>query len=186
MMTLNRIHAITVAALAHQGMYREGTEIPYIAHPFEVQETLREMGTKDEVCIAGLLHDAVDCTNITIKDIREQFGVVVAALVCVVSACKYMSWEERRVRRLDYILARAESSCDSVQIIFADELSNLRNLLIGTEVTGPALWDGLARGFELYKWYYSELLMAFQKCECIPLPFIGLFAQYYRQVFVQS
>ena len=186
MITLDRIHAITVAALVHKEQYREGTEIPYVVHPFEVYETLQEMGAKKEVCIAGLLHDAVDGATITIKDIREQFGVAVAALVCVTSACKYMSWEERRIRRLDYILARTEASYDSVQLIFADELSNIRNLVMGLEVTGPALWEGLCRDFLHYKWYYSELLLAFQKCRYIPHLFFGLFAQYYHRAFLQD
>ena len=66
---------------AHYGQNRESGE-PFVEHPLRTTKTLAEWGMDAETLIAGLVHDVVeDCPHITIKDIRREFGPVVAKLV---------------------------------------------------------------------------------------------------------
>ncbi len=72
--------AYRVAEEAHQGQMRHSGK-PYITHCLEVAGILAEMRAPAEVIAAGLLHDTVEDTKITLKDLRTDFGETVANLV---------------------------------------------------------------------------------------------------------
>ena len=89
--------AIKVSTKAHEGQYRKGTNLPYISHPYAVGMLLMSYECTSEVVAAGILHDTVEDTELTLKDIEEQFGPKVASIV---EGCsepnKEWSWEERK------------------------------------------------------------------------------------------
>ena len=64
--------ALEVAARAHDGQFRKGTDIPYITHPFAVGILLLKSGCSEEVVMAGLLHDTLEDTSLTVEEIRLQ------------------------------------------------------------------------------------------------------------------
>ena len=72
--------AYEVAAEAHSEQKRQSGE-PYINHCVAVAAILSEMKMPAEVIAAGLLHDTVEDTHITHKELQEQFGDVIANLV---------------------------------------------------------------------------------------------------------
>ncbi len=72
--------AYRVAEEAHRGQTRISGE-PYINHCVAVAQILAELRVPPEVMAAGLLHDTVEDTALTLNDIRRDFGDVVAALV---------------------------------------------------------------------------------------------------------
>lgn len=72
--------AYTVAAEAHAEQKRQSGE-PYINHCVAVAATLSDLKMQPDVICAGLLHDTVEDTPLTLQDLREQFGSVVANLV---------------------------------------------------------------------------------------------------------
>ena len=73
--------AIKFAADAHEGHYRKGTNIPYISHLMNVMKILCENNCSDEVVVAGILHDVVEDTPITIEQVERKFGKTVADMV---------------------------------------------------------------------------------------------------------
>jgi len=73
--------AIEIAEKAHQNQVRKGTDIPYITHPLAVGIILSKAGCSDEVIIAGILHDTVEDTPVTLDYIRDTFGKKVFELV---------------------------------------------------------------------------------------------------------
>jgi len=76
-----RIHqAIKIATTAHEGQLRKTGE-PYIVHPLAVKKILEEWGMDEDTIIAGILHDTVEDTNLTIENIKTEFGETVAFLV---------------------------------------------------------------------------------------------------------
>jgi (p)ppGpp synthase/HD superfamily hydrolase len=79
---------IEFATLAHSGQYRKGTKIPYIVHPLAVGQILIEHGCSVQVVIAGILHDTLEDTRVTIGEINDLFGKEVADLVQAVSEPK--------------------------------------------------------------------------------------------------
>ncbi len=72
--------AYRVAEEAHRGQKRNSGE-PYINHCLAVGQILAELRVPPEVLAAGLLHDTVEDTTVTLDGIRNDFGEVVAALV---------------------------------------------------------------------------------------------------------
>src|SRR5438270_10454843 len=102
MSTIDR--AIELAATAHRHQVRKGTDIPYITHPYVVGIMLAQIGCDEEVVAAGILHDTVEDTPLTLDDIRAQFGDRVASIV---EGCsepdKSASWEHRKQHTLEYL-----------------------------------------------------------------------------------
>ena len=72
--------AYRVAEEAHRDQIRQSGR-PYISHCLEVAGILAEMRAPAEVIAAGLLHDTVEDTPITLRDIKTDFGDTVANLV---------------------------------------------------------------------------------------------------------
>ena len=73
-------HAIDVATAAHQGQRRKSGE-PYIIHPLAVATILVEWDMDIDTVIAGVLHDTVEDTSMTLEQIESFFGRDVAFLV---------------------------------------------------------------------------------------------------------
>jgi len=72
--------AYRVAEEAHREQKRHSGE-PYINHCIAVASILSELKVPSEVIAAGLLHDTVEDTPITLADLRADFGDTIAALV---------------------------------------------------------------------------------------------------------
>jgi len=72
--------AYRVAEEAHRGQKRHSGE-PYINHCLAVASILADLRVPPEVIAAGLLHDTVEDTSITLNDLRKDFGETIATLV---------------------------------------------------------------------------------------------------------
>ncbi|MBQ7802826.1 bifunctional (p)ppGpp synthetase/guanosine-3',5'-bis(diphosphate) 3'-pyrophosphohydrolase [Candidatus Saccharibacteria bacterium] len=72
--------AVKIATKAHEGQLRRTGE-PYIIHPLAVKKILEEWGMDEDTIIAGILHDTVEDTEVTLEEIKNEFGDSVAFLV---------------------------------------------------------------------------------------------------------
>jgi GTP pyrophosphokinase len=72
--------ALQLCVRAHHGQRRKSGE-PYVTHPLSVGLILREWGMDEASIIAGLLHDVVEDTPVTLQEIREEFGYEISTLV---------------------------------------------------------------------------------------------------------
>ena len=72
--------AYRVAEEAHRGQKRHSGE-PYINHCLAVASILADLRVPAEVVAAALLHDTVEDTTITLKDLKRDFGDTIAILV---------------------------------------------------------------------------------------------------------
>lgn len=73
-------YAIDIATKAHEGQKRKSGE-PYISHPLAVAASLIDWGMDTDSVIAGVLHDTVEDTPLTLPEIETQFGADVGLLV---------------------------------------------------------------------------------------------------------
>ena len=75
--------ALTYATAAHAavGQMRKYTDEPYIVHPIRVGDIVDKFGGTDEMISAAYLHDVVEDTGVSIEDILDMFGSVVAVIV---------------------------------------------------------------------------------------------------------
>ena len=58
--------AIKVAFKAHEGQ-TDRSGLPYILHPIHVAEQMKD----EDTCVAALLHDVIEDTDMTLSDLRE-------------------------------------------------------------------------------------------------------------------
>jgi GTP pyrophosphokinase len=74
------LRAYHFADLAHDGQKRASGE-KYVTHCVAVAQILAEMSVPPSVVVAGLLHDTVEDTEITLDEIKEEFGDETCKLV---------------------------------------------------------------------------------------------------------
>ncbi len=72
--------AYHLAEKAHQGQTL-ASGLPYLSHCVAVATILAEMSAPPELIIAGLLHDVVEDTDVSLEDIRKEFNEEIAGLV---------------------------------------------------------------------------------------------------------
>jgi len=72
--------ALEFSINSHIGQYRKSGE-PYIIHPILVASIVVSITNDESMAIAALLHDVVEDTSVTIKQVEELFGKDVAHLV---------------------------------------------------------------------------------------------------------
>ena len=73
--------ALMLAITAHGNQRRKYTGAPYVVHPIHVSKIVETVVHTPEMVAAALLHDVVEDTNVTLKQIESQFGSVVAEYV---------------------------------------------------------------------------------------------------------
>lgn len=79
--TLNIKRARETATFWHTGQTRKYTGQPYIVHPARVAKLIGENGGTEDQIIAAWLHDTLEDTNITKKEISDAFGSDVLRMV---------------------------------------------------------------------------------------------------------
>lgn len=148
--------AIEFAAVAHEGQHRKGTNVPYISHPTAVGMILLRAGCDEHVVAAGILHDTVEDTEVTIHDIEQQFGRAVAELVWAASEPdKSAKWEDRKTHTIE---ALRTASLEQKMLVCADKLHNALSILRELENIGEAVWEKFSRNKEKQEWYYRNII----------------------------
>ena len=127
---IDSIHrAYALAEEAHRPQRRKSGE-PYILHPIAVAMIVaNEIGLGAEPICAALLHDVVEDTDHTVKEIREMFGEDVATLVNVVTKKKKKHYETSlQVDNYKQMLQSIHYDIRALLIKLADRLHNMRTL----------------------------------------------------------
>jgi GTP pyrophosphokinase len=122
--------AYVLAAWAHRGKNRKSGE-PYLNHPLAVAAILTEMKLDDVTVAAGLLHDTVEDTTVTIADVEEQFGPEVARIVDGVTKIAKINFSSETERQATNFQKMFISMLNDLRVIFvklADRLHNMRTL----------------------------------------------------------
>jgi (p)ppGpp synthase/HD superfamily hydrolase len=160
--------AIQFAAEVHAGHYRKGSNVPYIYHLTNVMKILCDAGCKEEVIVAGLLHDAVEDTAATLEMIEARFGLRVAQLVAMATEPEKLNkdaqeapWKARKAGTLK-ALATAEDA-EKIILSCADKLDNIRAIQEDYNKIGEAFWTRFNAGKEEQCWYYQNLALIFEE-----------------------
>lgn len=128
-------HAVDFATKAHENQFRKTGE-PYIIHPLAVKKILTEWGMDEDTIVAGILHDTVEDTDVTLNDIKTEFGETVAFLVNGVTK---LSTARSGMRDIDTYLPETKDNFLRLMIALgadirvliiklADRLHNMRTL----------------------------------------------------------
>ena len=153
--------AILFAVKAHAGTERRGKGFPYIVHPMEAMEIVATITPDQELLAAAALHDTVEDTNVTIEEIRDQFGERVANLVAAESdvfiegKSEEETWHARKQAAMDRLAAAPH---DAKIVALGDKLSNMRAIARDYAMMGDKLWDIFhAKDPADHEWHYRGL-----------------------------
>lgn len=104
---------------------------PYISHPVAVACILVELGMDSESVAAGLLHDVVEDTPVSLEEIQKKFGKEIAALtdgVTKLGKIPYSSREEQQAENIRKMLIAMSEDIRVIIIKLADRLHNMRTI----------------------------------------------------------
>ncbi len=122
--------AYHVAEKAHNGQLRKSGD-PYISHPIAAACILVELGMDSECVAAGLLHDVVEDTGVSLQEITKMFGASVAHLIDGVTKLgkiPYHSREEEQAENIRKMLIAMAKDIRVIIIKLADRLHNMRTI----------------------------------------------------------
>ena len=172
--------AIIFAVKAHAGTERRGKGYPYIVHPMEAVEIVSTMTKDQELLAAAALHDTVEDTDVTVEQIRKEFGDRVAELVADETveipdqACNDVitgsdrpseeeTWHARKQAAIDHL---AKASHDAKIVALGDKLSNMRAIARDYAIQGDALWNIFhAKDPKDHEWHYRGLADSLRELE---------------------
>src|SRR5271157_1183065 len=109
------MRAYHFAEHAHEGQKRASGE-PYITHSVAVAAILAEMRVPPVLVVAGLLHDTVEDTSVTLNDIRAEFGDEAANLVDGVTKLTNLPRVSRGDQHPDEVVLVEDDSSEPVLV----------------------------------------------------------------------
>ena len=153
--------AILFAVKAHAGTERRGKGYPYIIHLMEAMVIVATMSPDQELLAAAVLHDTIEDTNVTIDDIRAEFGDRIATLVADETeerpegVSNEASWHDRKQATIERL---SKASREAKIVALGDKLSNIRAISHDYAELGDALWGRFhAKDPKEHEWYYRGL-----------------------------
>ena len=156
--------AVKFAVEAHSGTERRGKGYPYIIHPMEATAIVATMTNDPEMLAAAILHDTVEDTDVTLEQIREQFGDRVAQLVQHETAPsgENLNWRERKTIQIEQLAA---APYDSKIVALGDKLSNMQGIALDYLQIGDKVWSRFhaPNGKTDVEWYYRSLAEALRE-----------------------
>lgn len=159
--------ALRTAGQAHEGQYRKNTNIPYIIHPVAVGMILMKSGYENPLIAAGILHDTVEDTVLTLMDIEKLFGTRIAGIVDGCSEPdKSLPWEVRKKHTIEFLKT---ASIDIRAVVCADKLHNIRSIIDDYSQLGDQVWDRFNRGRKCQEWYYTNMVASLGFQSAFPL-----------------
>ncbi len=124
------VHAYEVGADAHAGQFRKSGEA-YICHPISVAISLAEMRMDANGIMAAILHDVIEDTPVSKKELAKQFGAEVAELVdgvtklTKIDSKSHAETQAENVRKMFLAMAK---DLRVIVVKLADRLHNMQTL----------------------------------------------------------
>ena len=123
--------AYKLALAAHKDQKRKSGE-PYIIHPLSVAIILADLEMDKETIVAGILHDIVEDTEISIQEVEARFGHETAALVDGVTKLGELKYQvdkvEEQAENLRKMFLAMAKDIRVIIVKLADRLHNMRTL----------------------------------------------------------
>lgn len=114
-----------LATEKHEGQIKNNTDTPFIEHVAAVAARVATAFNDEAIVAAAWLHDILEDTDVTVKELRDQFPTLTVDIVVELTD-KYSSppltYDEYRAKEFERM---SEYSPPAIAIKFADRLDNL-------------------------------------------------------------
>lgn len=121
--------AFATAAHAAVGQVRKYTDEPYIVHPIEVMEMVKNFDHTEDMLVAAVLHDVVEDTEITLELVQSMFGDNVADLVFWLTDASKPEDGNRNTRKAIDRAHIAKAPREAQTIKLCDVCSNISSIV---------------------------------------------------------
>jgi (p)ppGpp synthase/HD superfamily hydrolase len=121
---------------------------------------LDRAGFEEDVVIAGLLHDLIEDTPMTLEELRLEFGSEIAELVAHCSEVKTDELGRKRPwidRKTEHLSALVSAPVPARAIVLADKLHNLISIEVDLSENRP-VWSAFSANRESVLWYYDAMI----------------------------
>lgn len=156
--------ALDFARKKHEGQNRLSGE-PYIIHPIAVADVIIDLGLDHLTVCAALLHDVIEDTDATEKEIEGSFGPVVLTLVLGVTKLKKISFTSKEDEQAENFRNMFVAMAKDIRVLIiklADRLHNMRTI----SSLPPERQTALAEEtLEIYSKLAGRLGLSYVKCE---------------------
>jgi (p)ppGpp synthase/HD superfamily hydrolase len=166
--------ALGWAVELHQRQRRKGKPVPYISHLIAVSALIWEdcgqtaqmnPEHREDLAIAGLLHDAIEDAGVSQEQIAARFGERVAQIVrdctdttgAVAADGKKEPWLLRKTRYIEHVQS---APLDSLLVSAADKAHNARDMVLDAR-RDAGMWTKFNAGLEGSAWYLLRLHQTF-------------------------
>ena len=122
--------AYDFSSKAHEGQKRESGE-PYLHHPIRVAEIITHLKLDVPSIAAGLLHDTMEDTGLSMADLEKRFGKEIAHLVdgvTKIGKIEFKTLEEKQAENFRKMILSMSEDIRVILIKLADRLHNMRTL----------------------------------------------------------
>ncbi|MEM7416425.1 MAG: bifunctional (p)ppGpp synthetase/guanosine-3',5'-bis(diphosphate) 3'-pyrophosphohydrolase [Gemmatimonadota bacterium] len=122
--------AFDLAVAAHEGQTRASGE-QYVSHTIEVATILAQLRLDTDTIVAGLIHDTIEDTEVTLRDVEKEFGPSVALIVdgvTKIGKVQFRSATEQQVENYRKMLLSMATDARVILVKLADRLHNMRTL----------------------------------------------------------
>ncbi len=129
--SIDRIQRAYRAAAASHGEQRRKSGESYISHPLAVAKVVAEFGLDDIAISAALLHDAVEDTEITLNELRAEFGDDVAHVVDGVTKLERVHFDSKEAQQAASVRKMMVAIAQDVRVLIiklADRLHNMETI----------------------------------------------------------
>lgn len=151
--------ALLYAEMCHSGQVRKHAKLSYLTHLVvvsrHIKSILQQLNMEnEELEIAGLLHDTLEDTPLTMENLEMRFGSNVLNYVLTNTEDKSKTWKERKSTTIEKI---KYTSLGGNILLLADKLSNLSDLLKHKIEVGDRAFDMLKEDKKAQKWYFESI-----------------------------
>jgi len=175
------LHAFEVGEEAHRGQTRRSGE-DYILHPVAVASILAGMRMDHQTITAAILHDTVEDTDVSVDDLKREFGEQVARLVDGVTKLDKMKFRTRQEADAESFRKLLLAMSRDLRVIFiklADRLHNMRTI---QSMSGDSRRRISNETLAIYAPIADRLGMNTLKLELEELGFANLYPNRYRVI----
>ena len=179
--------AIRVAAKAHEGQNRKGSDNPFITHPFSVALISQKYLDDENVFIAALLHDILEDVPERIysrANMRRDFGDTIYGIVEDVTEPPITeptneAWMMRKQGYIDHLAETVDIR--PLIVSLSDKIHNMSEIIREYDDRGNKVWEIFNAERKKEIWFYESVFVVLQQ-KVLPPDAISDYAELLRKL----
>lgn len=151
--------AIKAASVLHKDQVRKGSvPYPYVTHLFAVATIVADYTNDEDTIVAALLHDTLEDTDYTEKELEDDFGGAVRDIVVALTEPAIPEYDRKNItfQKKQYLKQIKDASERALIVVAADKIHNMRSIV-------EEYYEDHSGFLSHFGTYIEDRLMAYQE-----------------------